>query len=275
MNDMVAHSPGGDATARVEAFEVLASRVRESALNATMRRWGTKFYFETPLHVMARVQHIHLDMLVAETELESNARAITLFRSAAPAYVSSVEHAISVANMVAGGRVAAQTVDRAMSGAWRDGFSRWHWAGWDPATGECRNKPPGPQWRDDWNSPPESGSVSRGSREIDIPKSTLVTSSPGPWTLAHRYPYFVGDFRSLVDRDGQFVALFRRAEDAVFTAIAREAVSVFGAAYEALCELIDAHIGGTIEAGDIINTIASSTPWPIAGPADTHPQEGR
>lgn len=145
--------------------------------------------------------------------------------------------------------------------------------GWDPATGATRTIPDGPVWRDEWTSPPKTGSVNRGTRAVDIPRNSLFTSSPGLWTLV-REPDRVGEPRVVADRDGTVVAHFRRPEDAAFSVIAREAVSVFGAAVAAVGELVDANANGTIDPAVLLDTIAHSTPWPFEAPTETSTEEG-
>ena len=62
------------------------------------------------------------------------------------------------------------------------------------------------------------------------------------------------------------MARFARAEDATFTVLAREAVSVFGAAFAAVSAFVEAHAGGSIDAAEILTTIADAQPWPFEGP---------
>lgn len=259
-------------TAGLERFEGLAERLRTAALRATIQPWDVSdSYFNVSSCVVGRPATVGLTVLIARAKAPRAEHAITLYRSAGPLFVASIEALIRTARAAQDRPIFADTVERITSGPWGDRCSQWFWNGWDPATRRGRVKADNAVWSDRWTSPIKTGSVVRGSREIDIPRNSLVSIAPGRWRCAKDNPHAM-TARMLVDGDGVEVARFAREEDATFIALAREAVEVFGAAYAAVTDLIEAKAGGYIEPGALLSTIANTTPWPTKVPLEAPPQ---
>ncbi len=250
----------------LQRFHDLAAQLRDAALTATIQPWGASDdYFHLQGYVLGRPATVGLSVLVAYAKAPWAEHAIASSRSAAPGFVAAIEGVVDLANAANGAPITADLVGRTMSGASGDRLSPWFWRGWDPSTRGARDRSENPAWRDGWISPAAERPSGGGTRHIDLPRTGLWSTTPGPWACANEDQYAIHP-RLIVNADGAEVARFARAEDAAFIVLARQAVSVFGAAFAAVHALVDAHTGGSIDPAGILETIADAQPWPFDGP---------
>lgn len=254
----------------LEYLRSLTVSLKRAAAQATLHTWGndTLFFRNLPTFVQARVHPISMNFLIASAADAHTAKSIAFGRTWAPHYVAGLECVMMELASMNAAQVSADRLDRVVSGGWQQQRSRWDWMGWHPAMGSESREPLDGEREDSWVVPAVTGSISSRTRALDLPRNALAASVQGLWVQVNRAAIDVPG-RTLETPDGVFAAMFHRVEDAAYSVLAREVMSVAGAAQEAVDRLIRAHDQSNIPVADIIATIANATPWPLESTSDT------